>query len=322
MKTAAKATAWLMASLLLVVALVALRYYGLLPRRRPAAQLTAPRTLEAVERGRYLASSVAACMTCHSEIDEAKPGDAIVPGRLGSGRDFGNLEGLPGRMRAPNLTSSADGLGHWSDGEIVRAIREGISRDGRPLFPFMPYPVYARQLSDDDALALVAYLRTLPPISGKPAPTEVAFPVSMFARAAPAPVLKDPGPLPAEPLARGQRLLELASCGECHDSFDSRHQPLPGMRLAGGFAFQVPGRGTVYASNLTPDPGTGNGHRSEETLLRALKAGVGHDGRILYVMPWTGYTGLTDQDARAMVAALRALPPVGNAVPGRRLREP
>ena len=322
MKTVAKALAWLMAALMAIVGVTAIRFYGFLPSRRPAARMAAPRTLEAVERGRYLASSVAACMTCHSEIDESRPGDAIVPGRLGSGRDFGVLEGMPGRMRAPNLTSSAAGLGHWTDGEIVRAIREGISRDGRPLFPFMPFPVYGRHLGEEDALAIVAYLRTLPPIGGTPAPTEVAFPVSMFARAVPAPVRKDPGPLPQEPLARGRRLLELASCGECHDTFDRRHQPLPGMHLAGGMAFQVPGRGTVYATNLTPDIGTGLGRQSEEALLRAIKAGVGHDGRILYVMPWTGYSGLSDQDARAMVAALRALPPVGHAVPRRQLREP
>lgn len=306
---------------ILLAALVAVRYYGLLPNRRPPASVTAPRSPEAVERGRYLAGSLAACMTCHSEIDERKPGDSIVPGRLGSGRDFGDLEGVPGRVRAPNLSSSADGLGSWTDGEILRAIREGISRDGRPLFPFMPYLVYGQQLTDADALALIAYLRTLPPVHGKPAPTEIKFPVSMFTRKAPKPVLKGADPLPSDPLARGRRLLELASCAECHNAFDNRHLPIPGMYLAGGFPFTVPGKGTVMAPNLTSDPDTGIGRFTDDELLRAIKAGVGRDGRTLYVMPWTAYTGLTEEDARAIVAALRTVPPVGNPVPKRSFKE-
>jgi hypothetical protein len=185
----------------------------------------------------------------------------------------------------------------------------------------MPYSVYGKQLTDDDALALVAFLRTLPPVSGKPRPIEIAFPVSMFVRKVPAPVLKGAKPLPKDPVARGRRLIELASCTDCHNTFDDRHQPLPGMYLSGGFSFAVPGKGTVSAPNLTPDPDTGIGRHSDEELLRAIKAGVGRDGRILYVMPWTAYTGMTDEDARAIVAALRTIPAVGNPVPKRTFKE-
>lgn len=321
MRALAKVLSVLVILVVLLVGFVGINFYGFAPKRRPAAPVTAPRTAEAVERGRYLAGSVAACMTCHSEIDEAKPGDSIKPGRLGSGRDFGDLLGFPGKVRAPNLSSSPDGLASWTDGEILRAFREGISRDGRPLFPFMPYPSYAKQLTDEDALALVAYLRTLPPVSGKPAPTEIKFPVSMFARKAPAPVLKGAEPLPKDPVARGRRLIELASCADCHNTFDERHQPLPGMHLAGGFPFAVPGKGTVHAPNLTPDPDTGIGRHSDEELIRAIKAGVGRDGRILYIMPWTAYTGMTEEDARAIVAALRTIPAVGNPVAKRSFKE-
>lgn len=321
MKVLLKVVAWLVAVLGVLVAAASIRYYVLLPKRGPVSNVTAPRTPEAVERGRYLAGSVAACLTCHSEIDESKPGDSIVPGRLGSGRDFGVMPGFPGRVRSPNLTPHADGLGSWTDGEILRALREGISRDGRPLFPFMPYPVYGKHLTDADALAIIAYLRTLPPIPGKPGPTVIDFPVSMFVRKAPAPVQKPADPLPTKPLARGRRLIELASCAECHNAFDARRQPIPGMYLAGGAPFPIPGKGTVYAPNLTPDPDTGIGRFSDEELLRAIKAGVGKDGRTLFVMPWTAYTGLTEEDARAIIAALRAVPPVGNPVPKRDLKE-
>ena len=321
MRALAKLLSFLAILVVLLVGFAGVTFYGFAPKRRPPAAVSAPRTPEAVERGRYLAGSVAACMTCHSEIDEAKPGDSIKPGRLGSGRDFGDLLGFPGKVRAPNLSSSPDGLANWTDGEILRAFREGISRDGRPLFPFMPYPSYAKQLTDEDALALVAYLRTLPPVSGKPAPTEIKFPVSMFARKVPAPVFAGAEPLPKDPVARGRRLIELASCADCHNTFDERHQPLPGMYLAGGFPFAVPGKGTVNAPNLTPDPDTGIGRVSDEDLLRAIKAGVGRDGRILYVMPWTAYTGMTDEDSRAVVAALRTIPAVGNPVAKRSFKE-
>lgn len=321
MKAFAKVLAFLAGIIILIVAFAAMRFYVFAPKSRPATQVSAPRTPEAVERGRYLATSVAACMTCHSEIDESKPGDSIVPGRHGSGRDFGDLLGFPGHARSPNISSSADGLGGWTDGEILRAFREGISKDGRPLFPFMPYPTYAKQLTEADALALVAYLRTLPPISGKPRPTEIIFPVSMFARKAPAPAPTWADPLPKDPVARGRRLIEMASCADCHSTFDDRHQPLPGMYLAGGFKFAVPNKGTVSVPNLTPDPDTGIGRHTDEELLRAIKAGVGKDGRILYVMPWTAYTGMTDEDARAVVAALRTIPAVGNPVPKRTFKD-
>jgi hypothetical protein len=72
--------------------------------------------------------------------------------------------GLPGRITSKNLTSDAKtGLGSWTDGEILRAIREGVSKDGHALFPLMPYPNY-RTMSDEDAYAIVAYLRTLKPV--------------------------------------------------------------------------------------------------------------------------------------------------------------
>ena len=143
--------------LLLVLALVA-KFYLLSPRMRPALDLKASQTPEAFLRGRYLVDNVAGCLGCHSQIDEAVSGEPPVPGRLGSGRDFGSMPGFPGHIRAPNLTPDPDtGIGKWSDGELVRAIREGVSRDGRPLFPMMPYGTYGKTLNDEDALAVVSY---------------------------------------------------------------------------------------------------------------------------------------------------------------------
>jgi hypothetical protein len=64
---------------------------------------------------------------------------------------------------AANISSHPDaGLGRWTDDEIKRAITQGISRDGRKLLPFMPYPLYAK-VAPSDLDAVVAYLRTIPP---------------------------------------------------------------------------------------------------------------------------------------------------------------
>ena len=110
-------------------------------------------------RGQYLAS-IMDCAGCHTPGALAGRPDAD---RRLAGSDIGF--GFPGGVAyPPNLTPDLEtGLGRWSDAEIVRAVRQGQSRDGRPLVPIMPWPSYS-VLTETDALALVAYLRSLPPI--------------------------------------------------------------------------------------------------------------------------------------------------------------
>jgi Cytochrome c len=300
-----------------VLALV-VKFYLLSPRLRPAADLKAPNTPEAIARGKYLVDNVTGCLGCHSQIDETAPGEPPVPGRLGSGRDFGLMQGFPGHVRAPNLTPDLDtGIGSWSDGEVVRAIREGVSKDGRALFPMMPYGSYGKSLSDEDTLAIVSYLRTLPPIKNDPGRTKIDFPVSMFVRAAPAPLEKSAlGEPPAsDPEARGEWLLTVCSCHDCHDSVDGHHQPIPGKSLAGGSPMPIPGKGDVYTANITSDPATGIGAYSDDDVLRVFNEGKGKSGTVLYAMPWRYYGGMTDPDKRALIAALRKVPAVANVVP-------
>ena len=297
---------------------IVVKFYVLSPKSRPAPVMTAPTTAEAVERGRYLVNHVAVCAGCHSKIDETVPGEAVVDGMLGSGRDFGDIGG-PIHIRAPNLTPDKDtGLGGWTDGEIARAIREGVSKDGRNLFPQMPYLTYRETLSDGEVLDIIAYLKTLKPIKNEVGRTSVAFPVSMFVRAVPQP-LETPAPAPPSPsdkLARGKWLLRAASCNECHDSVNERMEKIPGKTLAGGFKFTLPdGRGYAIAPNITSDPATGIGSYSDEDLRRVFEQGKGKDGRDLYVMPWSFYKGMTAEDKAALIAALREVAPVSNVVP-------
>ena len=87
----------------------------------------------------------------------------------GTGQGVGGIVwneqiGFPGTLVASNITPDPDtGLGKWTDGEIIRAIREGVDRDGNALFPIMPYSHF-RNMSEEDAQAIVAYLRSLPPL--------------------------------------------------------------------------------------------------------------------------------------------------------------
>jgi hypothetical protein len=98
-------------------------------------------TPERVARGEYLFKVAADCGGCHSERDWSKFSAPVVQGGEGKGFVFPPELALPGTVVAPNLTPDPEtGLGAWSDGEKIRAIREGISRDGRALFPMMPYP--------------------------------------------------------------------------------------------------------------------------------------------------------------------------------------
>ncbi len=296
-----------------------LNFYVRLPKSRPAPVMTAPTNPEAVERGRYLVHHVAGCVGCHSQVQESVPGEPPVEGKLGSGRDFGEIPNYPVHIRAANLTPDKEtGLGGWTDGEIARAIREGVSKDGRNLFPQMPYLTYRETLSDGEVLDIIAYLRTLKPVSNKPGPTTVNFPVSMFIRAAPQPLEAPPppAPSPSDKMARGKWLLKTCSCNDCHDSVDDHMQKVPGKALAGGFKFPLPNdKGYVIAPNITSDKATGIGAYSDDDIRRAIDEGKGKNGRNLYTMPWSYYKGMTKEDKDALIAALREVPAVANVVP-------
>lgn len=318
-KLALRVLAALVALVLAGVVLLVVKFFALSPSLRPAPDVKAPSTPEAIARGKYLVDHVAGCLGCHSPVQDDKPGDLVVPGRAGAGRDFGVWEGAPFRLRSANLTpDKTHGIGGWTDGEVLRAMREGVSRDGRALFPQMPYLTYRETLSDDDALAIIGYLRTLAPIDNDPGKTVVNFPVSMFIRAAPRPLIQSPPPAPppGDKLARGRWLLKVASCNDCHDAVNQRMEKIPGMALAGGFKLPLAdGKGYAIAPNITSDKATGIGAYSDDDLRRVFNEGKGKAGRFLYVMPWSYYGGMTTEDKDALIAALREVPPVSNVVP-------
>lgn len=114
------------------------------------------------------------------------------------------------------------------------------------------------------------------------------------------------GPACADALtARGEQIYRVAGCENCHTDRDNG-----GAVLAGGRKLATP-LGVFYTPNITPDPTTGIGHWSEADFLRALREGVGPDGRQYYPsFPYTSYTKLSDADIRALWRYLRTVPAV------------
>lgn len=124
----------------------------------PVSGVTAPDASDQIAYGGYLAT-IGHCFECHTPRVDGH----LDMTRRGAG---GNLFPGPwGVSVSANITSDPEhGLGAWTDEEIVRAITEGVSRDGTPLFPPMGYGYYAN-MSSDDLAALVAYLRTIEPVA-------------------------------------------------------------------------------------------------------------------------------------------------------------
>lgn len=111
-------------------------------------------------------------------------------------------------------------------------------------------------------------------------------------------------PAQADQLARGEYLAKAADCVACHTD------PGVGKEYAGGLAFRLP-FGTIYSSNITPDPETGIGKYSDEDFLHAVRDGIRRDGAHLYpAFPYTAYTQLSRADVLAIKAYLFSLPPV------------
>jgi cytochrome c553 len=282
------------------------------PRLRPVTSRAFDRTAERLQRGKSVVDTVAGCADCHSPHDWTKPDAPILPGREFVGAEF-PLKGLPGRIVAANLTPDPEtGLGRWTDDEIARAIREGVDRNGRALFPLMPYQHY-RNLPDEDLASVVVYLRSLQPVKNVLPPTEIIFPVRYLIRSVPEPLT---GPVSAPdtstPQRRGAYLVELIGCGDCHTPVRSDGSPIPNMYLGGGQVLEGPW-GKVAAPNITPDP-SGIPYYDAELFKQAIRTGMVRTRPLNPIMPWPLLRNMSDQDLEAIFAYLQSVKPVQHRV--------
>lgn len=290
------------------------------PKLRPAPHVRVESTPERIERGRYLFHSVADCAGCHSPRDRSKFALTPEPGKIGAGFVFPDELGFPGKIVGANITPDPEtGIGSWTDGEKIRAIREGVSRDGRALFGLMPFREFAK-MSDEDIYSIVAYLNSLPPVKNPLPRTSLNFPVNVLNRFEPAPVVASAQPpSPGDRVRYGEFLASLA-CIHCHTEL-SGGKPVQGREFAGGHEFAV-GEFVARSANLTPDDETGIGQWSEERFVRKFRdySALTHENAPRTVqanftlMPWFGFAHMKDEDLRAIYAYLRTLKPVYNPV--------
>ncbi len=288
-------------------------------KKIPIPDVTAPNDAQTIARGKYLGTALCSCVGCHSPRDWSRWSGPIVAERSMEGGDnTARLDGLAegAVLHPPNLTPHR--LGSWTDGELVRAITTGMGRGNHALFPAMPYAAY-RSMALDDALAIVAWLRTLEPKAVETPQRALPFPLELVVNVIPKPVeLRPTAPRPGD-ADYGAYVTQIAGCLWCHSEVDGRGQLVPGKEYAGGHMFPVPppGAGTVFSANLTPDEATGLGRWSKEAFIarfRSADLAAVQRGGANSVMLWTQFHDVSDVDLAAIDEYLRSLPPKGHQV--------
>jgi cytochrome c553 len=261
----------------------------------PVADVHVAGTPEQVARGERLAHI---CAGCHSP-------DRQLPL---SGVNMIAHFGFPpiGTFYAPNLTPSGN-IKDWSDGELIRAIREGVHKNGRSLLVMTAENF--RYMSDDDVQAVVAYLRSQPP-TGRPTPENnwnvlgAVFTNLVDFRTAQAPVGHVAAPQPGTPQV-GEYMVNIIGCRDCH-----------GDQLQGKVANGQPG--PPPGPNLTKIVP----HWSEAQFMTFFNTGTLPDGSTVpvvtlpdgsseAVMAWEVVrASTTDDELKALYTYLHSLPAV------------
>lgn len=313
---------------IVVLAIVALAAIGIswLSLRKPAQRAAVAEKVEItpqrVERGKYLVQNVSICFDCHSERVQDQYGLPFKPGREGVGGFVWSKQiGFPGTLAAANLTPDREtGLGEWTDGEILRAMREGVDREGKAIFPIMPYS-HLRTLGDEDAKSIVAYLRTLKPVRYERPAKALDVPLNFIEKFIPQPLTAEvTAPAPSDHAAYGKYLTTISMCSECHATKDDKNQPIPGREFAGGWVMEAP-TFKVVPPNITPHPAVYMGQASKEEFIARFRAFASYTHETAPVakgrntlMPWISYSGMTDEDLGAIYDYLKSLPAVENKV--------
>lgn len=255
-----------------------------------------PTDAAAVARGEHLATTVTFCSSCHGEN---LGGEVFFDGELGS------------YVFASNLTTGAGGVGAtFTDADWELAIRHGVGADGRVLV-IMPSDFYSHY-SDEDLGAVVAYLKSVPPVDNDLGQRRIGFPGSIlggtvgfndFTRINDIDHANVGKVAPAEGVTveYGKYLTQVSACGECHGP------DLAGITLAEGED------GPPAGPNLTPG-GELQGW-TEQDFITALRTGQTPSGRQLddEQMPWSILGQMTDTELQAIWAYLSELPALSNA---------
>ena len=263
-----------------------------------------------IARGRYVFGATGGC-GCHT----AKGQPANAGGR--------RYDGPFGTVYSSNITPDREtGIGSWTDEQIVTATRLGRRSNGERLLPVHPYPVF-NGMAAEDLKALVAFLRSVPPVKRANQPKRIAVPLfeSVFLPAWLAAFAPRETPPPSAPTAGGPRgeylVRAVAHCGECHTPRTLTMATDNSRFLAGN----PKGPEDQAMPNITPDPDTGIGKWTVEQIADYLGTGNKPDGDVAgglmgEVIDGTlaGYKDLTQGDRVAIAQYLKTLPPIRNKI--------
>jgi mono/diheme cytochrome c family protein len=258
-----------------------------------------------VERGAYLVTTVAACGNCHTPRDAA--GKPMAGMELAGGHEFD--DGPIGHVVTRNITPDPEtGIGKWTEAQIVAALRNGERPDGTLIWP-MPIRFY-RQLSDRDAAAIAAYLRSVKPISHRVGRSRLKNPPPPSYGP---PVTHVDEPPQEDRIAYGGYLVgPVGHCTGCHTPLGANGLDMS-RAYAGGRQlpdFGNPGAETV-SRNITPDREQGIGAWSDDDIKRTIGTCVRPDGTPLSrTMACDWYAKIAPDDLDAIVAYLRSLKPL------------
>jgi mono/diheme cytochrome c family protein len=257
----------------------------------------------------YRIFAAADCGSCHTS-----PGQSD-PLRLGGGLALASPFGT---FRVPNISPDpVDGIGRWSTVDVANALVSGTSPARQHLYPAMPYTSYA-QMKLGDIADLVAFLRTLPKVSGRAPPHEVPFPFSLrrmlgLWKAIYGPERGHPDADGDDLRGRGKYLVEtLGHCAECHSTRNTLGAIPASQRYAGG----PDQEGLGFSPNITP---SAIGSWSVEDLQKFLATGRTPDLRFAgssMVSVINNTRTLAEEDRHAMAVYLKSIPARKTPLPG------
>lgn len=231
---------------------------------------------------------------------------------------FDQTVGMPGVFYARNITPA--GISRYTDGELFRLITTGVTKEGRAMFPLMPYPYYGK-MDPEDIYDIIAYVRSIPSIPNEVPESVADFPMNFIINTIPQKATPQKRPDPADQLAYGAYMTNASGCVECHTQVD-KGQIIPEVAFGGGREFMFPDKSVLRSSNISPDLETGIGKWTEEQFVARFKTYADSSyvtpnvapGEFNSIMPWTMYGHMKDEDLKAIYAYLKTVKPVTNSV--------
>jgi hypothetical protein len=259
-----------------------------------------------IARGKHLVYATAHCTECHYQHK-----DSIM---AMNGEEIALAGGFPfvfpgGTFYSANISSDPEmGIGKYTDQEIARTLRYGVKRNGKVLIPAMEF----QNISEEDLVAILSYLRTLPPVKYKVPENDFNLLgkgiLAFLIRPTP-PRTTPPARVISEPTVEYGKYLatDLSNCKSCHTERDRNTGNYIGEELAGGPVDIINGK-TLVAPNLTPDEKTGHIYNWTFEQFKSRFS----QGKLINesIMPWGQFKNLDDTDLMALWKYLHSVKPV------------